>query len=467
MTASTAFPELLAFRARLHGCFTRRADALFELSDALLTADAMVSLPHLSLEPGHQRGWGSVYAALAHGRIDTAACQTTICRSLLPDAWPVFAVDVSTWPRCDAEASPERGFSYHPSRHSAGQPIVAGWAYQWIAQLSPARDSWTAPIDARRIHPTANTNQAAVTQIRDLARVLPGEPAPLFVFDAGYDPVQLSLGLIDTRAAILVRLRSGRCLDADPPPAPPGRVGRPRRHGAKLDTSDPATWPAPTATLTVADTQYGQVSVQTWAGLHPKQQLHPTRGTKQPRPIVRGTATRLQRASLVRVQVQRVPARTRPPKVLWLWWAGPGRCDPDLAWRAYIRRFDLEHTIRFVKQSLAGRPHAFVIPSGLTAGPGSWSPPTPNCGWPAPRRSISDCPGNAGARLAGSPRSGSAADFRNSCSAWAHRPTRRNPADAPQVGHEAANPVLRPAIQLSRKPPDQYQQLNHKLRAPN
>jgi hypothetical protein len=38
---------------------------------------------------------------------------------------PVYAVDVSVWPRCDAECSPLRGFYYHPSRHSAGQPIVA------------------------------------------------------------------------------------------------------------------------------------------------------------------------------------------------------------------------------------------------------------------------------------------------------------------------------------------------------
>jgi hypothetical protein len=344
MTASTAFPELLAFRSRLHSCFTRRADALFELSDAVLTADAVASLPHLSLEPSHQRGWGSIYAALARGRIDTAACQTAMCSSLLPAAWPVFAVDVSTWPRCDAEASPERGYYDHPSRHSAGQPIVAGWAYQWIAQLSPARDSWTAPVDVHRVHPTDNTNTAAVTQIRRLLAALPDGPTPLFVFDAGYDPVQLGLGLADVRAAILVRLRSGRCLDADPPPAPPGQVGRPRRHGAKLDTNNPATWPAPTATLTVTDTQYGQVSVQAWAGLHPKQQLHPTRGTKQPRPIVRGT--------LVRVQVTRLPTRTRPPKVLWLWWHGPGCPDLDQLWRAYIRRFDLEHTLRFLKQTL-------------------------------------------------------------------------------------------------------------------
>ena len=51
------------------------------------------------------------------------------------EATPVYAVDTSVWPRCDAQCSPERGYYYHPSRHSAGQPIVAGWAYQFIAQL--------------------------------------------------------------------------------------------------------------------------------------------------------------------------------------------------------------------------------------------------------------------------------------------------------------------------------------------
>ncbi|MGH3086423.1 MAG: hypothetical protein ACRDSJ_03780 [Rubrobacteraceae bacterium] len=41
-------------------------------------------------------------------------------------------------------ASPERGYYYHPSRHSARQPIVAGWAYQSIAQICFVRESWTA-----------------------------------------------------------------------------------------------------------------------------------------------------------------------------------------------------------------------------------------------------------------------------------------------------------------------------------
>ena len=335
------------FRAELHACFTRRADALFELGDALLCAQAVPSLPHLSLEPVCRRGWGSVYAALARGRIDTERLRDLLVRVLPAAERLVFAVDVTTWPRCDAECSPERGFYYHPSRHSAGQPIVAGWAYQWIAQLGFERDSWTAPVDARRLHPLDDTDQTAAGQIRALLDRLPaGGAVPLFVFDAGYDSAQLTLDLAEEQVAVLVRLRADRCFYADPPPRPPGAGGRPRRHGAKFNCADPTTWPAPTATLVASDDQYGTVTVACWVGLHPKQQRHPGHGSGGPRPIVRG--------SVIRVQVERVPARTRPPKVLWLWWAGPAGCalDLDLAWRAYIRRFDLEHTVRFCKQTL-------------------------------------------------------------------------------------------------------------------
>jgi hypothetical protein len=352
-SALPAYPEqpvalarLQAFRAGLYACCTRRADALVDLADALLSAQGPVaSLPQLSLEPAHRRGWGSTYAALARGRIDAERLRDLLVSSL-PDADPlVFAVDVTTWPRCDAECSPQRGFYYHPSRHSAGQPIIAGWAFQWICQLGFDRDSWTAPVDARRLHPVDDTDQTAARQIRALLGRLPaGGPVPLVVFDAGYDSAQLTLDLAEARVAVLVRLRSDRCFYHDPPPRPPGSTGRPRRHGAKFNCADPATWPAPTATLVCQDDQYGTVTVAAWAGLHPKQHRHPGHGSGRPRPIVRGT--------IIRVQVERVPARTRPPKVLWLWWASPGQLDLDLAWRAYTRRFDLEHTVRFCKQTL-------------------------------------------------------------------------------------------------------------------
>lgn len=84
--------------------------------------------------------------------------------------------------------------------------------------------------------------------------------------------------------------------------------------------------------------------MRAWTGLHPKQQAHPGRGASKPQPIVRGT--------VVLVQVSRLPARPYRPQRLWLWRAGPGVPDVDLLWRAYVRRFDLEHTLRFCKQSL-------------------------------------------------------------------------------------------------------------------
>jgi hypothetical protein len=346
--ASAALARLRAFRAELYACCTRRADALVDLADALLSTQGPVaSLPHLSLEPAHRRGWGSTYAALARGHIDAERLRDLLVGRLPPADPLVFAVDVTAWPRCDAECSPERGLYYHPSRHSAGQPIVAGWAFQWIAQVSFARDSWTAPVDARRLHPLEDTDQTAAVQIRALVARLPaGGPVPWCVFDAGYDSAQLTLDLADVPVAVLVRLRSNRCFYADPPPRPPGSTGRPRRHGAKFAFADPTTWPTPTTSLVCQDDQYGTVTVAAWSGLHPKQHRHPGHGSGGPRPIVGGT--------ILRVQVQRVPAKTRPPKVLWLWWAGPDGLplDLDLAWRAYVRRFDLEHTVRFCKQTL-------------------------------------------------------------------------------------------------------------------
>src|ERR687897_883366 len=119
---------LHSFRRSLYECLHRRGDALFELADAILAADSAVPSPaHLSLQVPHRRGWGSLYAALDRGRIDVEVLRDLLIRHPLAGsaATPVYAVDTSVWPRCDAEASPERGYYYHPSRHSAGQPIVA------------------------------------------------------------------------------------------------------------------------------------------------------------------------------------------------------------------------------------------------------------------------------------------------------------------------------------------------------
>src|SRR5215208_6240508 len=105
------YDALHSFRRSLYECLYRRGDALFELADAILTADGAGPSPaHLSLQASHRRGWGSLYAALDRGRIDDEALRKLLARHPLVGAeegeTPVFAVDVSVWPRCDAECSP-------------------------------------------------------------------------------------------------------------------------------------------------------------------------------------------------------------------------------------------------------------------------------------------------------------------------------------------------------------------------
>jgi len=128
-----AAAALRGFREEAFACLGRRRDALFELVDGLLAAESMPSLPHLSLLPVHRRGWGSVYAALAVGEVDADRIAELLAARTPAVAHPVFAVDASTWPRCDAECSPSRGFHYSPTRRSAGQSIVAGCCYSRIA----------------------------------------------------------------------------------------------------------------------------------------------------------------------------------------------------------------------------------------------------------------------------------------------------------------------------------------------
>jgi hypothetical protein len=111
---------------------------------------------------------------------------------------------------------------------------------------------------------------------------------------------------------------------------------------------DPGTWPEPSTQYTCEDAGYGTVRVRAFSKMHPKVCAHEGRASRGALPIVVGT--------LVMVEVERLPGgeRRRKLRVLWLWWHGPEREAPNLKliWRAYVRRFDLEHTFRFLKQAL-------------------------------------------------------------------------------------------------------------------
>ena len=79
-------PRLLGdcdwFRRVFYGSLLARADALFELTDAVLCADGPVtSLVELTLGGEHRRGHGAMYDALNAGRVEPARLRRTVASS--------------------------------------------------------------------------------------------------------------------------------------------------------------------------------------------------------------------------------------------------------------------------------------------------------------------------------------------------------------------------------------------------
>lgn len=84
--------------------------------------------------------------------------------------------------------------------------------------------------------------------------------------------------------------------------------------------------------------------MRAWSGWHAIPQHHAKRGTRQPKPLVRGTR--------IRLEVERLPHPSKAPDPRWFWWWGAVAPHLDEIWRTYVARFAIEHTLRFFKQGL-------------------------------------------------------------------------------------------------------------------
>ncbi|MEV0733585.1 NF041680 family putative transposase [Polymorphospora sp. NPDC050346] len=348
---------LADFRRDLYACLTARADALFELADAVLCADGpMTSLVGLPLVAEYRRGHGALYDGLNAGRIDLARLRTSLARLPLPratDGRIVLAVDVSNWLRPDASTSSDRLFCHTYGRARNQAQMIPGWPYSFVAALEPGRTSWTAILDAQRLGPADDATAVTADQLRDVVDRLVtaghwrhGDPPILIVADTGYDITRLAHVLADLPVQLLGRLRADRVLRLPKPPRPPATVGRPPKHGPEFRLNTPHTWPTPQHHTTTDTSRYGTANIQSWNRLHPRL----TRRTSWidhdgDLPVIEGT--------LIRLQVDHLPG-DRDPKPVWLWCSTTDAttADIDRWWQAFLRRFDLEHTFRLFKQTL-------------------------------------------------------------------------------------------------------------------
>ncbi|MCC2280559.1 transposase [Streptomyces sp. ET3-23] len=353
-----AFGELSCFRREFYACLTARGDALFELTDALLCSDGPVkTLVELSLAPEYRRGHGALYGGVNCGRLDVARLRRTLAGLPLPrtaDGRLVLAVDVSNWLRPDANTSPERLFCHTYGRGRGSAQMIPGWPYSFVAALEPGRTSWTAMLDVVRLCPWDDEIAVTTGQVREVVQRLlaagqwqAGDPPVLIVVDAGYDVTRLAFLLADLPVELLGRMRSDRVLYFPPPPQPAGKRGRKPKRGPEFKFEDPATWPAPATTTVTDTTHYGRAEAAAWDRLHPLL-VRRSAWADYPEdqlPVIEST--------VIRLQVEHLRG-DHSPRPVWLWWSGTAATagDVDRLWQGFLRRFDLEHTFRMIKQTL-------------------------------------------------------------------------------------------------------------------
>jgi hypothetical protein len=353
-----AWDRLAGFRAEVRGCFTRRADALVELGDAVLCgAGRVVDLAHLSLEPEFGRGHGALYGGLNAGRVEVARLRRAVAGLPLP-RWPDggirLAVDVTAWLRPGAVTSPQRLHCPVRGRGRQAGQVTPGWPYSVVVVLGPGASSWVVVLDAVRLGPADDACAVTAAQIREVVQRLAaaghwqeGDPPVLVTLDAGYNPARLQFLLADVPVLLVVRVRSTRVFRRTPAPKEYGEPGRQRRHGLPLRCADPSSWDGARIS-TACLPRHGEVSVRAWPWLHPQLGRHSGGWEDWPAgrdlPVIEG--------SVIRLETRRPGRGGAGP--LWLW-CSEGAARPAVvtaAWQAYLRRFDIEHVFRFLKHTL-------------------------------------------------------------------------------------------------------------------
>jgi len=280
MTAPYQF--LHEFRQRLLGIFSRRADALFELMDALLLSLDPRSPVELSTSPAFRRRFSMVYDALQHGQVEPERARQLLAQAepaeaLTVDGDAVYGVDTTVDPRPDAETLPDRSKVYATSQKKA----VSGHQYSWLGRIVSQAPAWFAPRDVERVATSTTPAAVAARQVLRLAATLVvAGGLSVVVADSGYAKASFLAAFVGlTSLCVLVRLPCHRVLYGAPPPAvinpatgKRAKKGRPPVHGAKFRLKTP---PAPERHVAFAlPLGKGSVRVSAWGQLHFKELPH-------------------------------------------------------------------------------------------------------------------------------------------------------------------------------------------------
>ena len=323
---------LQIFRQKTMGVFRRRADALFELIDALLLTLDPRSPVELSASPAFRRRFSMVYDALRQGRIDPEAARALLATAEPADAiqvagYAVYPVDSTPQPRPDAETLPDRGHVYSTCKEGT----VRGHQYSWLGRVIAQGQSWFAPRDVERIATSTTPAAVAAQQVARLALTLAVGMLGVVVGDSYYAKrIFLAVFVSLPNLHVLVRLACNRVLYG-PSPVVEGKRprGRPKVHGDKFRLKSP---PEPERQTTWSFTQ-ATVRLSVWTGLHFKDL-----------PALVGM--------VVRVEFLTASGEAMYKRPLWLFWSGPSDVPLEALCTMYLLRFGIEHFFRFAKRRM-------------------------------------------------------------------------------------------------------------------
>ena len=338
------FTKLRAFRQGLFACFRRRAAALFQVADALLTSPDAQSLPELSLAPAFTRHWTTLYAALAHGAIDRDHLRRLFAAHVPPpppDQPFLLGLDACTIFRPYARTSPDRLALPVPNLATRTRVTRPGWQLSSLVVLPSTPSSATYALDTLRIPTTQTPTQVAAAQLTACVPLLPVQTTttgqvlyPRLVCDRASGNARFVAATAAVRCGKLLRTPRNRVFYQPPPPRT-GKPGAPAKHGPAFKCADPTTHPPPDRTWSSPPDGGPLVEVAAWDGLH-----------------LRGAAS--VPVSVIRVSYPAARPTARTARVSWYTWVGVDGEELPLAEVVpeYRRRYGQEHGFRWAKQDL-------------------------------------------------------------------------------------------------------------------
>ena len=365
-----AVAQLEQFRQALYQYFSKRADSLMDLVDALAGNSAARSPAELSLSPLFRREYSSIYDGIenlfvvsdpekaAEERRTQERQLVGLIAGTLPQPqqrkfW-LFGIDVTPIPRRFAETLEDRKYIHQPNTLQGNKPVTVGHDASILAAL-PGKEQcadspWVVPLNVRRVTSDEKPGQVGAEQIR---LVVTDENLPFHkalcvnVEDSGYSGVPHLGEVVDIENLVtVVRLPGNRVVYRQPEAIVKGdsAIGHPTWYGKPFKLKDPETWGPPdeeaqTSFTTCKGVTY-TVELQGWNDL--------VRHGKKNVPMHQYPFT------LVRARMLDADGKPIHKREMWLLVIGKRRNELSLIeiWEAYGRRYDLEHFFRFGKQRL-------------------------------------------------------------------------------------------------------------------